>query len=142
MRLVPLCILALVCTGCPQRYVTRTVVLAARTGEVQNSQTISVERREVQTALKIIDAVLVSHGFARTEDPNLTVAGSLVTYSNATADGLTLIDPCPSVSLKDERLVFRIAERGHLSEDSKRMFKTIKTELRNHYGAERVTTGR
>jgi hypothetical protein len=140
MRFFLLCILALICTGCPQRLVTRQVTLAGLTGDAQTSASVSVTSPEVQTALKIIDRVLVSYGFAPTEDPNLTVPDSLVTYAKLTPEGLTMGGP--SVSLKGGRLVVVVAGRGGLSAESKSILKAVKVELKNNYGADRVKTGR
>jgi len=141
MRIVLLCILALACVACPQRYATRTVAVVGFTGDAQASANISTNSSEVQTALKIIDGVLASHGFAPTMDPNLTVSGALATYAKSTPEGLTAIDPCPSVSLKDGRLVFLLAERGGLNTDSKRILRQIRTELKSHYGTDRIIMG-
>ena len=92
---------------------------------------------EVQTALKIIDRVLVSNGFAPTTNPNFAVPDSLITYAKSSPDGM-LIAYGPSVALKDGRLVVTIAGREGLSSEMKRLLKTIKTELRKEYGSDRV----
>ena len=141
MRILLLCILALACTGCPQKLVSRNVILAGFTGKPQASGTVSVADPEVQTALKIIDQVVVSDGYAPTSNTNFTVPGALVTYVKSNPEG-TLTGLGPSVSLKDAKLVVTIAGRGTLSNESKQLLKTIKTELRREYGADRVTPGR
>ena len=109
-----LCILTLVCTGCPQRYVTRTVTVAGVTGDA-----------EVQRALKLIDGVVTSHGFTATEDPNLKVPGALVTYG--------ALFPSISVSLREETLEFDVANRPDLTLEDKQLLKAVKTELKSHF---------
>ena len=140
MRIALLIILALVCTGCPQKLVSRNVTVAGFTGGAQTSRTVSVVNPEVQTALKVIDGVLVSDGFAPNTNPDFTVPDSLVTYVKSSPDGM-LTASGPSVSLKDDRLVVTIAGRGGLSTESKRLLKTIETALRKEYGSDRVKAG-
>jgi hypothetical protein len=118
------------------------VAVAGLTGDGQASATVSANSAEVESALKIINQILTSHGFAPTTDTNLNVFGSLVTYTKYTPEGLAYVDPCPSVSLEDGHLLFTIVEHPALSADSKRILKTVKTKLKKHYGADRVTTGR
>jgi hypothetical protein len=141
MRIALLCVLALVCTGCPQKLVSRKVTVAGFTGEPQTSVIVSVADPEVQTALKIIDRVVASDGFAPTTNPNFIVPDSLVTYVKSNPDGMVMAHG-PSVSLEDGRLVVTIAGRGGLSTESKRLLKAIKTELRKEYGSDRVKAGR
>jgi len=138
MRTILLLVLALVCMGCPQRRVTRTVVLAGLTGDAQTSAAVSVKNPEVQSALKIIDGVLASHGFVQTTDTNLTVYGSLVTYTKYTPEGYAAIFPSIAVSLDAGALEFSVADRPDLTSEDKQILKAVRTELRNHYGAERV----
>src|SRR5438874_2719802 len=141
MRIALLCILALACTGCPQKLVSRSVTLAGFTGQPQAPGNVSVADPAVQTALKIIDQVVVSDGYAPATNTNFTVPGALITYVKSNPEG-TLSGLGPSVSLKDKKLVITIAGRGTLSHESEQLLKTIRTELRREYGADRVTTGR
>jgi hypothetical protein len=140
MRIILLFILALLCTGCPQRRVTRTAVLAGLTDGAQTSATVSVPNPEVQSALKIIDGVLASHGFVQTVDTNLTVYGSLVTYTKYTPEGYGTIFPSIAVSLDADNLEFSVANRPDLTLEDKQILKAVRTELRSHYGAKRVKT--
>src|SRR5881392_2994347 len=103
MRITLLIILAMLCTGCPQKLVSRTVTLAGFTGEAQTSGTVAVVNPEVRTALKMIDRVLVSNGFAPSTNSNFTVPHSLVTYVKSSLEGMVNALG-PSVSLKDGRL--------------------------------------
>lgn len=138
MRIILLFSLALLCTGCPQRRVTRTVVLAGLTGDAQTSAAVSVKNPEVQSALKIIDGVLASHGFVQTTDTNLTVYGSLVTYTKYTPEGYASICPSIAVSLDADALKFSVADQPDLTSEDKQILKAVRAELRGHYGAERV----
>src|SRR5438445_42421 len=115
MRIALLCMLGLLCIGCPQRHVTRTVVLAGLTGDAQNSGTVSVNNPDVRSALKIIGGVLASHGFVQTENTNLTVYGSVVTYTKYTPEGYPTIFPSIAVRIKGDALEFSVADRPHLT---------------------------
>src|SRR5437870_12895295 len=108
MRIALLFLLVLVCTGCPQRMVSRKVTVAGFTGKAQTSGSASIVNPEVQTAMKIIDRALVSNGFAPTTNPNFTTPNALVTYIKSNPEGMVTAYG-PSVSLKDGRLVVMIA---------------------------------
>ncbi len=88
MRIILLFILVLICTGCPQRRVTRTVALA---------------------------------GFP---------------------EGYATIFPSIAVSLNGNTLEFSVADRPRLTLEAKQILKAVRTELRTHYGAEKVKTQR
>jgi len=138
MRIILLFVLTLLCTGCPQRRVTRTVVLAGLTGSAQTSAAVSEKNPDVESALKIIDGVMASHGFVQTTDTNLTVYGSLVTYTKYTPEGYAAIFPSVAVSLGADALEFSVADRPGLTSEDKHILKAVRAELRSHYGTERV----
>jgi hypothetical protein len=116
------------------------VALAGFTGHAETSANLSTTNPEVQTALKIIDRVLASRGFAPTANPNLKVAGSLVTYDRFTADGHSTIFPSISVRLNGNTLEFVIRNRPDLRLEDKQILKAVTTELRSHYGTAKVKT--
>ena len=140
MRFLLICLLALACTGCPQKLASRSVTVAGFTSNPRASEAVTLAHPDVQTALKLIDQVLVSDGYAPATNINFIVPGAFVTYVKSNAEGLISLGP--SVSLKDQELVVAITGRGSLGAESKQLLKTIKTELQREYGADRVRTGR
>jgi hypothetical protein len=141
MRTFLLIILTLVCTGCPQRLVSRKVMIAGFTSKALAPGTLAVVNPEVQSALNIIDRVVVSDGFAPTTNANFTVPDSLVTYVKSSADGMLTANG-PSVTLKNDSLVVTVAGRGDLPTESKRLLKSIEAALRKEYGSHRVKSSR
>jgi hypothetical protein len=143
--IVPVCaLLVMLLTGCPEPpVVSRSVSLSFPVPEKPSKVSLYVSDTEVQEAVKLIDAVLVSNGFVRDQNPdNATVQGFVVSYSKLNNEGLRRLDESPGIYLKDNQLEVIFSEgrnpSGHLSTSTKQMLDLLKNKLSSHYGADKV----
>ena len=127
------CAFLLLATGCffGDAVVHRTVSLSLPVPQQQTNVSLSVSDTQVQEALKVIDAVLVSNGFVRDTNP-------LVAEDQAR--GLIAFYGVCGVSLKDNRLdvSFLEAYRRHFSAPVRKVIGQLKDKLSSRYGAGRV----
>jgi hypothetical protein len=143
--IAPVCaLLVVLLTGCPEPPVTsRSVSLSFPMPEKQTKVSLAVSDTEVQEALKLIDAVLVSNGFVRDQNPdNATVQGFVASYSKLNNEGLRRLDELPGVYLKGNRLEVVFSEgrhpSGQLSASTKQILDLLNDKLSSHYGADKV----
>jgi hypothetical protein len=111
--------------------------------ENQTKVSLAVSDTEVQEALKLIDAVLISNGFVRDQNPdNATVQGFVASYSKLNSEGLRRLDELPGIYLIDNRLEVVFSEgrnpSGHSSTSAKQMLDLLKDKLSSRYGADKV----
>jgi len=143
--IVPVCaLLVLLLTGCPEPpVVSRSVSLSFPVPEKQSKVSLSVSDTGVQEAVKLVDAVLVSKGFVRDQNPdNATVQGFVASYSKLNGEGLRRLDELPVVYLKDNRLEVVFFEgrnpSGRSSASAKQMLDLLMDKLSSRYGADKV----
>jgi hypothetical protein len=134
-------------TGCflAERPITRRAVSLDFAVPVEQSKmSLAVSDTEVQEALKIIDAVLVSDGLG-SKDPASSVSsesGYVCGYFRRIG-----MDPRPiggaDVYLKGNRLDVRFIEfgnrSGHFSPATQSILKKLQKELSGRFGARRVS---
>ena len=139
------CAILLLAAGCffgdrvaPPR--TISLNFPAPTG--QGKVSLSVKDTQVQEAMRVIDTVLTADGLTR--DPNPPTAndpGFIASYARYNGTGPRPVGN-PDVYLKDDRLEVVFTEfwnrSGHLSAATKKSCDSLRKELSNRYGAERV----
>jgi hypothetical protein len=127
------CVILLLVTGCfmGDSISGLNVSLELPTHEGQNNTDRSVNDTEVQEALRIIDGVLTSNGYALIKTPP--------SVDDQNSDIIAFYGIC-GVSLKNNRLNVGFAEfhRRHPSANVRKMCNSIKDKLSNRFGAERV----
>ena len=138
-------ILLLACAGCPESphaYRIVAVDYPAPTGQAGGS--ISSHDPTVIESCKIIDEVLLAHGFVRdVNPPESAVDGFVASYSKRDAAGLVPISDHPIVWFKDNQLevIFNEgrASGGHVGAYAKGTVDLLQAELKNRYGSKMIT---
>ena len=138
------CVLLLLLTGCyfgDRVPASRTVSLRfpAPSGL---QMVLSVNDKQVQEALHVIDTVLTADGLAR--DPNSPTANEpdlVAIYARYNSTGQRAVGG-PSVYFRGNRLEVVVIDGGNmnapLSEATKKICCSLMKELSNRYGANRV----
>ncbi len=103
---------------------------------------LSASDAEVQDALKVVDALLVSHGFVRDEKPdNANVKGFIASYSKPTSEGLRRLDELPSIYFKANHVEIVFFEGRTSDAHNAQLIDALQKELAAKYGADRVRKG-
>jgi hypothetical protein len=138
------CVLSLLLTGCffgDRVPASRTV--SFRFPAPSRLQTgLSVNDKQVQEALQVIDTVLTADGLAR--DPNSPTANEpdlVATYAGYNSTGQQAVGG-PSVYFRGNRLEVVVIDGGNmnapLSEATKKICDSLKKELSSRYGTKMV----
>ena len=138
------CVLLLFLTGCylGDRITSQTVSLNFPAAQGQDKVSLAVSDSQVQEALKLIDNVLVSDGFVRDPNPPGANNSSLIaSYSKYSGTGPRPIGG-PSVYFRCDSLDVRVVQGGHMnapvSSATKEICNSLRKELSNRFGAQRV----
>jgi len=142
----PICVTALICTGCfllgERPTQSRMIALAFPTAAGQGGTSLSTNNPPVHEALRLVDAVLLSHGLGpNTNRMDGDVHGFIAGYAKYTADGMRCVTG-PDVYLENGRLEVVFTElgnrTGHFTPATQKVFNSVHEELANRFGARNV----
>ena len=127
------CVLPFLAAGCfGDSIAHRAVVLDFPASQQQTNLVLSVTDPEIQEALRIIDGVFATNGFARDKNPPAPqdqAQGIVATYGRY------------AVSIKGHSLIVSFVEFGkrHSSPIVKKTCSLMEEKLSNRFGAQRVS---
>ena len=144
-RTLLLCLLVIVCTGCPEPPTRgRIVSLIFPPSMSDSTLALTTSDAQIHEALQIIDDTLVSDGFVRdSQPPDAGAPGFVASYSKFDSEGR--VRRRPLVWLQGGRLLVALGEGrvpGPVGADIRNTVNQLETELIKHYGKKRVRVER